>query len=255
MTSQLGWHFTAHKTRGRGGWRLKQIEHMEPPIVLCRRGLHAGSALTALNNAPGPWVSWVELSGEVVGNGNGKWAGEVRTRLAGPVDATRVLREFACDCAERALLRERQAGREPDRRCWAAVEMVRRYAHDEATAEEAGEAARAAKAAARAAKAAARAAKAAARAAKAARAATEAAKAAAWTAAEAVAAAATGVAMATKAAEETAKAAAWAALEARTALEAEATTGTAAPIEAARTAERNWQKAELDRRLRELVRS
>lgn len=46
------------------------------------------------------------------------------------------LRLFACDCASRSLLRERVAGREPDPRSWAAVDVARRYALGEATAEE-----------------------------------------------------------------------------------------------------------------------
>lgn len=68
----------------------------------------------------------------------------------------RILRLFACDCAERAL---RRAGREPD--AWKAVEVSRRYARGEATDKEldaardaaraAGDAARAAVYAARAA--------------------------------------------------------------------------------------------------------
>ena len=45
-------------------------------------------------------------------------------------------RLFACDCAERALGRERDAGHEPDPRSWAAVEVARRYARGEATDEE-----------------------------------------------------------------------------------------------------------------------
>lgn len=45
-------------------------------------------------------------------------------------------RLFACDCAERQLERERAAGREPDARSWAAVEVARRYARGEATSEE-----------------------------------------------------------------------------------------------------------------------
>ena len=44
--------------------------------------------------------------------------------------------ELACDCAERALQRERYAGREPDPRSWAAVEVARRYARGEATRDE-----------------------------------------------------------------------------------------------------------------------
>lgn len=130
-----GFHFTKHKTVGRDGWKLKRVERVEPPIVVCERGLHAGTALEALNNAPGPWVSWVELSGEVEQQGN-KCAGSVRTRLAGPVDATATLREFACRCAERALLREREAGREPDPRSWEAVRIARAHTAGEATDKE-----------------------------------------------------------------------------------------------------------------------
>ena len=45
-------------------------------------------------------------------------------------------RLFAADCAERALLREREAGHEPDPRSWRAVEVARRFANGNATAEE-----------------------------------------------------------------------------------------------------------------------
>ena len=42
-------------------------------------------------------------------------------------------RLLACDCAERALSRERAAGREPDERSWTAIDVARRYARGEAT--------------------------------------------------------------------------------------------------------------------------
>jgi hypothetical protein len=45
----------------------------------------------------------------------------------------RVLHEFACVCAERALTREREAGREPDPRTWAAITVKRRWLCGEAT--------------------------------------------------------------------------------------------------------------------------
>jgi hypothetical protein len=48
----------------------------------------------------------------------------------------RLLRLFACDCAERSLIREREAGREPDERSWNAVAVARRYANGEVTDEE-----------------------------------------------------------------------------------------------------------------------
>jgi hypothetical protein len=48
----------------------------------------------------------------------------------------RILRFFACACAERALERERAAGREPDPRSFEAVAVSRRYADDRATSDE-----------------------------------------------------------------------------------------------------------------------
>jgi len=48
----------------------------------------------------------------------------------------KTLRLFACDCAERALRRERKARREPDARSWEAIKVARRYARGLATAEE-----------------------------------------------------------------------------------------------------------------------
>lgn len=60
----------------------------------------------------------------------------------------KALRLLACDFAERALVREREAGREPDERCWKAIEVSRRFANGEATHEELAAAEAAARAAA-----------------------------------------------------------------------------------------------------------
>jgi len=46
------------------------------------------------------------------------------------------LRLWACDCAERALRRERSAGRETDSRSWAAIGVARRFARGDATIDE-----------------------------------------------------------------------------------------------------------------------
>ena len=54
------------------------------------------------------------------------------------------LRLFAADCAERALLREREVGREPDARSWKALEVARAFIRGEATREELNAAAAAA---------------------------------------------------------------------------------------------------------------
>jgi hypothetical protein len=48
----------------------------------------------------------------------------------------REYRLLACDCAERALALEIEAGREIDPRSWAAVQVSRRYAMGEATVDE-----------------------------------------------------------------------------------------------------------------------
>jgi hypothetical protein len=51
--------------------------------------------------------------------------------LVAAADVTRELWAWACDCAERALLREREAGREPDPRSWAAVKARRGWLRGE----------------------------------------------------------------------------------------------------------------------------
>jgi hypothetical protein len=48
----------------------------------------------------------------------------------------KALRLFACDCAERALQRERKAGREPNEHSGDAIKVARRYARGKATTEE-----------------------------------------------------------------------------------------------------------------------
>jgi len=63
----------------------------------------------------------------------------------------REMRLFACDCAERALQRERRAGREPDKRSWDAVHIARLYAEGKAAEDQLQVARAAAGAAARAA--------------------------------------------------------------------------------------------------------
>jgi len=47
-----------------------------------------------------------------------------------------ILREHACWCARQALDAERAAGREPDPRSWASVDVAERYARREATQDE-----------------------------------------------------------------------------------------------------------------------
>jgi hypothetical protein len=47
-----------------------------------------------------------------------------------------VLRLFAVSCARRALLAERKAGREPDKRCWEALRVAKLHANGNANSED-----------------------------------------------------------------------------------------------------------------------
>ena len=149
MTTYSGWHFLSDPTQlsNDGGPLLPVVElpkgiHPE----LCSTGFHASRRpLDALSFAPGPWLCRVRLEGEVVRDDD-KAVGSRRVLLAGPVDVSRELRLFACDCAERVLpLFERE--RPDDARPRMAIEIARRYANGKAVSEEtaaAGDAARAA---------------------------------------------------------------------------------------------------------------
>jgi hypothetical protein len=74
-------------------------------------------------------------------------SGEIEVEQAltsGPIPS-QVARRFACDCAQRALMRERQEGREPDQRSWQMLWVMHRWLAHHSTdkdREEAWEAAR-----------------------------------------------------------------------------------------------------------------
>ena len=107
-----------------------QVLRVEGPLELCRRGLHASiRPLDALRYAPGSIVCRVEMGGDIIHGDDKLCASERKTLWV--ADATRTLHEFACWCAERALLRERDAGREPDPRSWDAVEAKRAWLRGE----------------------------------------------------------------------------------------------------------------------------
>jgi hypothetical protein len=135
----LAWHFL------RDDQRLSYPPHtlvevgqkltVKPPLELCRWGLHASKrALDALGYAPGIIACRVKLSGKILEDleDDDKVCATERTVLQ-MVDATNVLHEFACWCAEQALLQKREAGQEPDPRSWAAVEAKRKWLRGEIT--------------------------------------------------------------------------------------------------------------------------
>jgi len=141
---------------GKGKWPLPK--HGKPgawkslrgKLVPCLYALH-GCTENQLMHWLGPAIYEMEFAGQVHDDGN-KYYGR-KARLLRRLDAwnDRTARLFACDCAERALLRERAVGREPDKRAWDATEVARRYAAGGATSEELAAARDAARDAARAA--------------------------------------------------------------------------------------------------------
>jgi hypothetical protein len=133
---------------GDGAWAIGVERRVAPPLEPCRHGLHVCRIEHLSRWIVGGIVLEVEIAGEIVDERD-KIVVESATpvRVVGKL-TPRLLREFACDCAERALLRAREAGREPDPRSWAAIEVARRFARGEATIAEARYAAYAAYAAA-----------------------------------------------------------------------------------------------------------
>jgi len=101
-----GWHFLpANRRLGYGDGRLVTVGEtltVDCEPELCRAGLHAGyTILGTLEYAAGPILCEDKLGGVVV-RGDDKASATERTviRMA---DATAMLHEFACRCAEDAL--------------------------------------------------------------------------------------------------------------------------------------------------------
>jgi len=139
MTDQsdtfLGWHFArSDGCLGYGDGRkiiVGETLTVDCDPVLCESGLHAAEgAIDALTYAAGPIICRVRLGGRIV-RGVDKAAGTSRTCLA-MADATVVLHEFACLCAEQALARVAN----PDPRSVEAIACKRRWLVGDATAAE-----------------------------------------------------------------------------------------------------------------------
>ena len=135
--TMLGWHFLASDKRLRyNDNRLVQVGETysarggffsgyETP-TLCEFGLHAcDSIIDALNYAPGPILCRVELSGNIVIGKNKAVAWD--RRVLSMFDATSVLFEFGCLCAEDAL----KIISYPDPRSIDCVEAVRGWLRGE----------------------------------------------------------------------------------------------------------------------------
>ena len=124
---------------GRGkekAWKLGEERTVEArAIKLCERGYHSSPTLfDALKYAPGPIACIVEIS-EPEGRDEDKFVSRTR-RLVAFADVSAELRQFAIECAERALFSERENGREPDPRSWQAIEAVKAFLRGEIIVDE-----------------------------------------------------------------------------------------------------------------------
>ena len=131
----LAWHFLPEDKRlGYGDGRLVEVGvtlECEGEPALCSNGMHGSVRLIdALYYASGPVVCRVKIEGDVI-EVEDKLCGRRRTVLW-MLDATRILHEFACRCAEDALALVEQ----PDERSVAAIAAKRAWLRGEVTDEE-----------------------------------------------------------------------------------------------------------------------
>lgn len=133
-TDYFGWHFNTNLALAHGGdgesIAVGVTHRVSGPIVPCQRGLHASArAIDALWYADRDCthVARVRLSGEIVTQGD-KAAASERTYLA-VIPVTPVLHEFACYCAEAALM----LADVDDERCWQAIHVKREWLAGRAT--------------------------------------------------------------------------------------------------------------------------
>ena len=117
------------------GKRLgKWLPPVEGDLVAYENGYHVCTTKQLLGWL-GPMIWEVEVRGEVVHAGLMTVVRSARIIALKHWDQ-RIARLFACDCATRALRRERRAGREPDKRSWEAIRVARLYAEGKATNQE-----------------------------------------------------------------------------------------------------------------------
>lgn len=133
----LGWHFCRNdKKLGFGDGRRIRTSgtlKVEPPIVLCKKGLHASkNILDALSYSQGNIICRVKLGGKIIHDTDKSVATE-RTVLS-MINGTNTLHEFACLCAERVLKRAKIK----DNHCWNAIKIKRKWLKGEASGKELG---------------------------------------------------------------------------------------------------------------------
>ena len=122
------WHLCRNDKRlGYGDGRLiktsRTYKVADPnKLHLCRYGLHASRRVVdALMYAQGSVLCRVELAGRIIEDKNKAVASE--RKVLWMFSCERLLHEFACKCAERAL----RKAKVEDHRCWAAIETKRAW--------------------------------------------------------------------------------------------------------------------------------
>ena len=140
----LGWHFCdGPKLRDGTPIEIGKTYSVTGPLVICDNGLHGSRrAIDALAYGPGGYACRVESWGEIIEHDD-KYCSRYR-RVIGAADADLVLHEYACCCAEVALLLADII----NPCCWEAIEAKRAWMRGEIDDKELAAAARAAAAAA-----------------------------------------------------------------------------------------------------------
>jgi hypothetical protein len=146
------WHWLKDDMHSGSGRERAWVEgeertHFSKTLLICERGYHSSpTPWDGLSYAQGNVLCLVEIS-EPEAQQDDKYVSRTR-KLIKAINVEHELRAFACDVAEEALTKEREAGREPDARSWNAIAVARRYNAGEATKEELAAARDAARAAA-----------------------------------------------------------------------------------------------------------
>ena len=126
------YHFLKDNMKGGYGtekaWEVGEEREVDGELIMCRWGYHASpSFYDALTYAMGNMACIVELSGEIIKDTD-KYVASKR-KLINARNAEYVLREWGCDCAERAL----QRAKVEDKESWNAIKVARLYNKGEAT--------------------------------------------------------------------------------------------------------------------------
>ncbi len=112
-------------------WEIKEKRTIKGKLIMCEWGYHASpSWYDALGYAKGSMACIVELSGQIKKDTN-KYVARSR-KLIQAKDATKILRTWGCDCAERAL----KKANIKDERSWEAIKTARLFNEGKATRKE-----------------------------------------------------------------------------------------------------------------------